>query len=387
MKLQKLAKYPKVSLCTPTFNRRPFYPCLIKCIEQQNYPKDKIEWIIIDDGTDKIEDLVSHLPYVKYFKYDDKMNLGKKRNLMHEKSKGDIIIYMDDDDYYPPERISHAVKTLQDNPKILVAGSSVLYIYFKHISQMYKFGPYGPTHSTAASFAFRRELLLQTSYDENASLAEEKKFLKDYSIPLVQLDPLKTILVFSHIQNTFDKKKLLVNAPNQVVQPSNVKIEDIMKGQDDIYKFYVHDIDDILEKYDAGDVKNKPDVLKQITKMNDERHKMMLKLREDQILEHQANIMKERLYAQVMEFKAAQEANGISEKAVESLVDDKKKSIQVSKKTKQKQPEIALVVTADQIKLAQEAADKFLKELDLEEESNKKKNNNNNNKGNNKKKK
>jgi glycosyltransferase involved in cell wall biosynthesis len=311
------------------------------------------------------------------------MNLGKKRNLMHEKSKGDIIIYMDDDDYYPPERISHAVKTLQDNPKILVAGSSVLYIYFKHISQMYKFGPYGPTHSTAASFAFRKELLLQTSYDENASLAEEKKFLKDYSIPLVQLDPLKTILVFSHIQNTFDKKKLLVNAPNQVVQPSNVKIEDIMKGQDDIYKFYVHDIDDILEKYDAGDVKNKPDVLKQMTKMNDDRHKMMLKLREDQILEHQANIMKERLYAQIMEFKAVQEANGISENAVEPVVDDKKKSIQVSKKTKQKQPEIALVVTADQIKLAQEAADKFLKELDLEEESNKKKNNNN--KGNNKK--
>jgi hypothetical protein len=60
--------------------------------------------------------------------------------------------------------------------------------------------------------------------------------------------------------------------------------------------------------------------------------------------------------------------------------------MQVSKKTKQKQPEIALVVTADQIKLAEEAADKLLKELDLEEESNKKKNNNNN-KGNNKKKK
>ena len=32
-----------------------------------------------------------------------KMTLGKKRNLMHEKSKGDIIVYMDDDDYYPPD--------------------------------------------------------------------------------------------------------------------------------------------------------------------------------------------------------------------------------------------------------------------------------------------
>lgn len=252
---------------------------------------------------------------------------------MHEKSKGDIIIYMDDDDYYPPERISHAVKTLQDNPKILIAGSSILYIYFKHISQMYKFGPYGPTHSTAASFAFRRELLLQTSYDENASLAEEKKFLKDYSIPLVQLDPLKTILVFSHVQNTFDKKRLLKDAPNPVVQPSSVKIEDIMKGQDEIYKFYVNDIDDILQKYEAGDVKNKPDVLKQMIEINDTRHKIALKQREDAIIEHQANIAREKLYAQVMEFKAFQEANGISEKVVESVVE--KKPIQVTKKQKQ----------------------------------------------------
>lgn len=376
MKLPKLAKYPKVSLCTPTFNRRPFYPYLIKCIEQQNYPKDKIEWIIIDDGTDKIEDMVSHLPYVKYYKYDTKMNLGKKRNLMHEKSKGDIIIYMDDDDYYPPERISHAVKTLQDNPKILIAGSSVLYIYFKHISQMYKFGPYGPTHSTAASFAFRRELLLQTGYDENASLAEEKKFLKDYSIPLVQLDPLKTILVFSHIQNTFDKKKLLIDAPNPVVQPSNVKIEDIMKDQEELYNFYVNDIDNILQNYDAGDVKNKPDVIKQISEINDTRHKMMLKQREDQMLEHQANIAREKLFAQIMQQQALQKNSELENDKIylpEPVVE--KKTIQVSKKQKQKQQETPIVVTADQIKLAEDAADKLLKELDLEEETKKKKNN------------
>ena len=60
-----------------------------------------MEWIIIDDGTDKIKDLVQDIPNVKYFAYDEKMPLGKKRNLMHEKSEGDIIVYMDDDDYYP----------------------------------------------------------------------------------------------------------------------------------------------------------------------------------------------------------------------------------------------------------------------------------------------
>ena len=83
--------------------------------------------------TDKIEDLVKDVPGVKYYKYDTKMKLGKKRNLMHEKSSGDIIVYMDDDDYYPPERVSHAVNMLQRHPNALCAGASEIYIYFKHI--------------------------------------------------------------------------------------------------------------------------------------------------------------------------------------------------------------------------------------------------------------
>lgn len=68
---------PRVSVCTPTFNRRPFIKAMIRCFEHQDYPKELLEWIIIDDGTDKIEDLVTHIPQVKYFKYDEKMSLGK----------------------------------------------------------------------------------------------------------------------------------------------------------------------------------------------------------------------------------------------------------------------------------------------------------------------
>ena len=45
---------PLVSVCTPTFNRRPFIASMIACFKHQDYPADKMEWIIIDDGTDKI---------------------------------------------------------------------------------------------------------------------------------------------------------------------------------------------------------------------------------------------------------------------------------------------------------------------------------------------
>ena len=264
---------PFVSVCTPTFNRRPFIPFTIKCFMHQDYPKDRIEWIIIDDGTDKIEDLVCDISQVKYFKYDEKMSLGKKRNLMHKKSKGEILVYMDDDDYYPTQRISHAVNMLMTHPNALCAGSSEIYIWFKHIQCMYQFGPYGPNHSTAGTFAFKRELLKDHKYDDNAALAEEKAFLKNYTVPFVQLEPKKTILVFSHIHNTFDKKKLLENGENKFQKRSQRTVDEFVK-EPEMKEFYMETIEKLLENYKPGDPSNKPDVLKQIKEIEIERNKM-----------------------------------------------------------------------------------------------------------------
>ena len=48
-------------------------------------------------------------------------------------------------------------------------------------------------------------------------MAEEKHFLKNYTIPFVQLNPMKSILCFAHDANTFDKSRLLENPnPNYV---------------------------------------------------------------------------------------------------------------------------------------------------------------------------
>jgi glycosyltransferase involved in cell wall biosynthesis len=268
--IKELQSTPFVSICTPTFNRRPFIKYMIKCFMAQDYPKDRMEWIIVDDGTDKIGDLVQDIPQVKYFSYDTKMCLGEKRNIMHEKTRGEFIVYMDDDDYYPPERVSHAIETLKANPNALCAGSSEMYIYFKHIRKMYQFGPYGPNHATAATFAFRKALLNDHRYNNNASLAEEKAFLKDYSVPFVQLDSLKTILVFSHEHNTFDKRTLLVNPHPQYVKESDKTIDMFIKDGD-IRDFYTNRIVGLLKKYAPGLPSMKPDVLKQIKEIEEER--------------------------------------------------------------------------------------------------------------------
>lgn len=276
----KLPKKPFVSICTPTFNRRPFIPFAIKCFEHQNYPRDKMEWIIVDDGTDKIEDLVAHLPYVKYFKYDEKMTLGKKRNLINSKATGDIIVYMDDDDYYPPDRVKHAVEKLKDS-KALCAGSSAMFIYFKHISKMFLFGPYGPNHATAATFAFKKELLNVTKFDEESSVAEERKFLKDYTIPFVQLESSKTILVFSHTQNSFDKKELLKQMPNPNIHETPILPKDLV-NEPEILKFFMEDINALLDNYSPGNPDLKVDVKKQLAELKIQRENKMKEMMQKQ---------------------------------------------------------------------------------------------------------
>jgi glycosyltransferase involved in cell wall biosynthesis len=265
---------PFVSICTPTFNRRPFIPFMIKCFEHQTYPKDRMEWIIIDDGTDPIEDLVKDIEQVKYFYYDEKMLLGKKRNLMHRKCKGDIIIYMDDDDYYPPERVAHAVETLQENPSFLVAGSSEMHFYFDSRNKVYQCGPYKEFHATAATFAFRKELLLETSYNEENALAEERHFLKNYTIPLKQLDTLKSIMVFSHKHNSLNKEKMLENMESTKTKLSRYTVDDFIK--DPVLKqFYMVDMNTLLTNYEPGKPENKPKLLEQIKKMEEERNRRL----------------------------------------------------------------------------------------------------------------
>jgi len=307
---------PMVSVCTPTFNRRPFIAAMLQCFAHQTYPRSRMEWIIIDDGTDPIEDLVSSHPCVRYFRIEEKISLGKKRNMMHEKARGDIIVYMDDDDYYPPERVSHAVTTLLDHRTrqtgIKLAGSSEMCIYFKpenlrfsepfpssenlgalhttarhdetcidpssserrgagnvvpRSGQMVQFGPYGPNHATAATFAFWKELLtdMNLAYDEDACLAEERAFLRGYAVPMAQLDPMKVILVFSHEHNTFDKRMLLSNLGKKDcgMRVSTKTVTDFIQ-EPDLLRFYMCEVDAALQAYAPGHPSMKPDVLQQI---------------------------------------------------------------------------------------------------------------------------
>lgn len=295
-KLPKLPTTPKISICTPTYNRRIFIPYIIQCILEQTYPLESIEWIVVDDGTDKVGDVIAahrglidsgiSVRYIDLHRANKcppghKLTLGQKRNVMHEYVTGDVIVYMDDDDYYPKERIEHAVAVLKASSTAWCAGSSEMHIYFKGgvgvgtRPIMYKFGPYGPAHSTAATFAFRRELLAHTKYDEKSSVAEERQFLREYTVPFVQLETRKSILVFSHEHNSFDKRVLLSEVGHtDKISESEYTLDDFFCGSNTLKRFYLEEVDVALAAYDVGTVAYKPDVVKQVHEIGERREKM-----------------------------------------------------------------------------------------------------------------
>ena len=233
-----MAARPFVSVLTPTYNRRKFIPALIECYKSQTYPSNRMEWIILDDGQDSVEDIFMEaaktIPNLRYIRENKKQLIGYKRNRLHKEAKGDIFVCMDDDDYYHPERVSHAVTKLQQDPKIQLAGSSVLFMYYTDVKVILKLGPYGPNHATNGTMAMKASYAKTHFYDETVTHAEEVSFLERYKHPMVQLDPFKVMLVISHTENTFDKKRFLTKEQletNPYLKMTQYKIKDFIKDK------------------------------------------------------------------------------------------------------------------------------------------------------------
>jgi glycosyltransferase involved in cell wall biosynthesis len=235
-----MSNLPLVSIVTPTYNRRRFIPSLIKMVQIQTYPRDRMEWVVFDDGQEEVRDLfeqaTSQLPTLKFIWSEDKMTLGEKRNRLNQEARGEIIVAMDDDDFYFPERVEEAVKALQENPGFRLAGSSEVYMYFTDTKEIWKAGPYFVGHATNGTMAWTKTYADTHQYDETVAFSEEKSFLEGYKNPLVQLNPKTVMLVMSHSDNTFDKTELRTKT-NPLLVKTNLKMKDFIKDPE-LFNFF-----------------------------------------------------------------------------------------------------------------------------------------------------
>ena len=229
---------PFVSILTPTYNRRRFIPQLIEYVKHQTYPVSKREWLVLDDGTDSIEDLLTpHMASlnIRYIRSEEKMNIGAKRNRLNKEARGEILVCMDDDDYYPPERVAHVVNSLRSHPRYQICGCSKNHIYFTDDKSIWAIGPWqtvpqGPTtHATFGTMGYTKVYADKHPLNDFDTYAEEVQFTNRYKERLLQLDPTKVMLVINHTENTKNKNDLrATNDPH--VRKSALKLRDFISN-------------------------------------------------------------------------------------------------------------------------------------------------------------
>ncbi len=217
---------PYISVVTPTYNRHKFLPNLIYQFQYQDYPADRMELIILDDSKVPCEFQESLMSddRIKYhwLELDQPLNISDKRNRTNELAKGDIIICMDDDDYYPPTRVSHAVESLVNSDRE-IAGSTNSIIFYLKLNKIMFIGPFLDSHVVNNTMACKRSYLDNHRYETaKNNQGEERSFTRDYSEPVVQLDPFRTVICIDHGANTVCKSKLLRDYPLRDLRFSKV---------------------------------------------------------------------------------------------------------------------------------------------------------------------
>ena len=129
---------PNISVLTLTYNRRNFIDLAFLNLLVSDYPKDKIQWVVVEDSddpllssSDKIKAFEERQPGVEitYVPMTKKRSIGYKRNKAVQAAKYDICVNMDDDDVYPESSFRRRVSWLMAYPEVKVAGCTMIAMY------------------------------------------------------------------------------------------------------------------------------------------------------------------------------------------------------------------------------------------------------------------
>jgi glycosyltransferase involved in cell wall biosynthesis len=85
--------------------------------------------VIVDDGTDPVAPVLPDDARLRLISLSEKKNVGAKRNVACASARGEFIVHWDDDDWYPPDRISRQMAALRADRRLEICGTSTLFYY------------------------------------------------------------------------------------------------------------------------------------------------------------------------------------------------------------------------------------------------------------------
>ena len=122
--LTEFSEFPFISVIIPAYDEEKRIANAIEAVLEQNYPKDKMEIIVVDDcSTDKTREVVSKYP-VKLIHHDKNRGDSAARNTGTKNAVGEIIATTDADDKVDKNWLINMAKHYNDANVGSVIGSS-----------------------------------------------------------------------------------------------------------------------------------------------------------------------------------------------------------------------------------------------------------------------
>jgi SAM-dependent methyltransferase len=133
VKKRRLSDTPRVSVLMPVYNSAPFLAEAIESVLRQRF--EDWELLIVDDGsTDASFEIAESYAMtdpcrMRLFRHPDSANHGLSRTLNFgiAQARSDILAFLDSDDTWLADRLSHDLNVLQRNPSACAVLSSSLY--------------------------------------------------------------------------------------------------------------------------------------------------------------------------------------------------------------------------------------------------------------------
>jgi hypothetical protein len=201
---------PDVSIITITKDRRIFMPLAKYSYMIQSYPEDKLEWVVVDDGDDSIEDTLIGVPNVKYVRCEPGMTISQKRNLGVQSAMYDLLVCMDDDDVYPNNSVLQRVAMLLKEPAKGCGFCTTIPCYdiTKYSSFMNVPPMMLPMHErvSEATLVFTRQFWNECSFDDMVHIGEGSAFIRGREQMCREISPQEVIVSLVHPKNTSSRR-------------------------------------------------------------------------------------------------------------------------------------------------------------------------------------
>jgi len=244
---EKEGEWPKVSILTPLYNRNKWLPMMIMNIKTFDYPKENLEWFILDskDGEEdvrllpndiaikNVQDMI-HPIKLRYEYIPRKMTIAEKRTYLSKHMTHNWFANMDSDDIYMESYLKYSIQLCKKNKVGLCGSPQMIFIY-----------PHLDYRITAIQCAAKRQMHEATMvgtkkyvrsmnyYTRNDEKGEGASLVDGNEINVMKSECALCMICVCHNTNTCNKDAFEdVNVQDSKIQgPKFELLENIMKNE------------------------------------------------------------------------------------------------------------------------------------------------------------